>query len=204
MHPGQYTLINSADHRTVQNSVKELRYHADVLDALGLDATAKIQVHVGGVYGDKPASMRRFVQQYRILDPAIKRRLVIENDDRSYTVADCLSIASETGIPVLFDVFHHELNGTGTLDSDYLNRTWRTWQQGDGIPMVDYSSQKPGGVRVHHAETIDTEHFCNFLYRTRPQDFDIMLEIKDKDRSALKAVQVLEDDSRFFSERTSV
>jgi UV DNA damage endonuclease len=53
MHPGQYTLLNSPDGGILTRSIKELRYHTDVLDALELDASAKIQVHIGGVYGDK-------------------------------------------------------------------------------------------------------------------------------------------------------
>jgi UV DNA damage endonuclease len=53
MHPDQFTLINSPDRGIFNRSVRELRYHSDVLDLLGTDLTAKIQIHVGGAYGNK-------------------------------------------------------------------------------------------------------------------------------------------------------
>lgn len=47
VHPGQYTLLNAVKDDVVRASVAELAYHADLLDALGLDHTHKIQIHTG-------------------------------------------------------------------------------------------------------------------------------------------------------------
>ena len=110
MHPDQFTLINSPDERIFRRSEKELIYHAQVLDLMGLDASAKVQIHVGGMYGEKVKSMERFIERFETLAPAIRRRLVIENDDRCYTVDDCLLIHEKTGAPILLDVFHHSIN----------------------------------------------------------------------------------------------
>jgi UV DNA damage endonuclease len=201
MHPGQYTLLNSPDPGVLARSIKELRYHADVLDALDLDVSAKVQVHVGGVYGDKNESLRRFIQRYRDLDEVIKRRLVIENDDRNYTAHDCMRIYAETGVPILFDVFHHELNHSGSSSANALAEITKTWQEHDGIPMVDYSHYRSSGRKVSHAESIDISHFERFLAITRPYDVDIMLEIKNKEASALKAVEIARKDGRFIHAR---
>ena len=133
MHPGQYAVLNSQDNEILARSIKELEYHADVLDALGLDASAKIQLHVGGVYRDKRKSVQRFIDRYRNLNERIKQRLVIENDDRSYTADDCISIHGETGVPVLFDVFHHELNHSRSSITNVLADITKTWQAQDGI-----------------------------------------------------------------------
>ena len=202
MHPGQYTLLNSPDPGVLARSIKELRYHVDVLDALDLDVSAKVQLHVGGVYGDKHESLRRFMQRYRDLDEVIKRRLVIENDDRNYTIHDCMRIYAETGVPILFDVFHHELNHSGSSSANALAEITETWQEHDGIPMVDYSHHRSGGRKVSHAESIDSSHFAHFLATTEPYDVDIMLEIKDKEASALKAVEIARKDRRFIHART--
>ncbi len=203
MHPGQYTVLNSQDSEILARSIKELQYHADVLDALGLDASAKIQMHVGGVYGDKNRSIQRFIEQYRTLDESLKRRLVIENDDRSFAIEDCTRIYEEIGVPILFDAFHHELNHCGSSIAHALATATRTWRENDGIPMVDYSYHRGGGPKVSHTESIDSSHFERFLATTQPYDFDIMLEIKDKETSALKAVEIARKDRRFFHAQTT-
>jgi UV DNA damage endonuclease len=197
VHPDQFTLINSLSEEIFARSRNELQYHADLLDCLKLDYSAKIQIHVGGAYGDKAKSMETFINRYALLDETIKRRLVIENDERLYTADDCLSISRQTGIPVLFDVFHHKINHTPDSSADYFALTKETWsQQKDGVLMVDYSSQKPNGKVGQHAESIDEADFRCFLLDSRELDFDIMLEIKDKEVSALKALKILNDARR--------
>ena len=108
MHPDQFVLINSPNEKIVQNGIRELNYHCQVLDIMGLDAVAKVQIHVGGVYGDKQAAIDRFIKNYKKLPEWIRKRLVIENDDKSYSLKDCLAISEQVGIPILFDSFHHE------------------------------------------------------------------------------------------------
>jgi UV DNA damage endonuclease len=163
---------------------------------MGLDTTAKIQIHVGGVYGDKSAGMDRFVRRYDLLDTALRRRLVIENDERLYSVADCLDLHERTGVPVLFDAFHHSLNNNGERVSELLGQISAGWDDADGIPMVDYSSQEPGKRVGSHAEHIDEEDFAIFIGKTRGFDLDIMLEIKDKEASAARALAALQPDPR--------
>ncbi len=197
MHPDQFILINAKDQQIIQRSVQELDYHSRVLDLMGLDAAAKIQIHVGGVYGEKEKSIKRFIRNYLKLPKKIKKRLVIENDDRNYTLEDCLSIHSKTGVPVLFDIFHHRVNGDKKTALEAVRLAGKTWEKADGILMVDYSSQLPNGRMGAHAYSIETKDFFQFLRQTRPFDFDIMLEIKNKEKSALEAIAVAGRDSRF-------
>jgi len=190
MHPDQFTLVNSVDRDVLEKSITELIYHAQVLDLMELNTSSKIQIHVGGVYGDKEKSLARFVQRFHEIDGVIKKRLVIENDDRHYTIRDCVQINAETGIPVLFDAFHHEVNSTGETIKEAFELFVGTWKEKDGIPMVDYSSQQSNARKGKHAESINIKEFITFLEETKPYDFDIMLEIKDKEKSAIKALRV--------------
>jgi UV DNA damage endonuclease len=200
MHPDQFTLINSVKEDVFERSKKELKYHAELLDLLKLDASAKIQIHLGGVYGDKKKSMERFVKRYEIIDDAIRQQLVIENDDRLYDLSNCLQISRQTKIPVLLDVFHHKLNSEAQMGTEYFELAAKTWElKTDGVPMVDYSSPKPNGLPQQHSETIDLQNFGEFLKQTEPFDFDIMLEIKDKEKSAIQAIEYAIKDSRVQS-----
>jgi UV DNA damage endonuclease len=199
MHPDQFVLLNAPDKGVLQRSIDDLGYQVQVLDLMGLDRSAKVQVHVGGVYGDKPAAIDRFVKQYDLLDTTIRDRLVIENDERLYTLSDCLAIHELTGIPVIADTFHHSLYNTGEQFTALLDPVRKTWKAHDGIPMIDYSSQEPGKRVGAHALHIVAEDFRQFLRETRPADFDIMLEIKDKEKSALAALGIARDDPRLVT-----
>ena len=199
MHPDQFVLLNAMDEGVLRRSIADLVYQVHVLDLMGLDDSAKVQVHVGGVYGNKPASIDRFVERYELLDPSIRNRLVIENDERLYTASDCLAISERTGIPVIMDSFHHSLLNNGERFADLLRTVRQTWKPDDGIPMVDYSSQEPHKRAGAHAEHIVADNFRTFLAETGPADFDIMLEIKDKEISALEALRIAKGDPRLVT-----
>ena len=196
LHPDQFTLINSRDPLIHKRSVRELEYHAEILDLMHLPLSAKIQIHVGGVYNDKQKSIERFINRFKKLARSIRRRLVIENDGRSYSLKDCLHIHRTLRIPVVFDVLHHQLKNNGETIEKALALSSKTWRVPDGLPLIDYSSQQPDTVVGKHAETIDIKHFNNFLAQTKKYDFDIMLEIKDKERSVLKAIKASNTDQR--------
>jgi UV DNA damage endonuclease len=189
MHPDQFVLINSKDKRIVNNSIRELEYHCKVLDLMKLDRTAKVQIHVGGVYGEKEESIDRFIKNYNSLPDMIKKRLVIENDDKNFSLKDCLIIHEKTKIPILFDSFHHECLNNGEEVKDALKESIETWKENDGIAMTDYSNQEEGERKGVHAKHIYLEKFRKYLQETKEFNFDIMLEIKDKEKSALEAIK---------------
>ena len=191
MHPDQFILLNSPRQEVVKRSVAELAYHCKLLDSMGLDSTAKVQIHPGGVYGNKKTAIERLVKTCKKLDGSIRKRLVAENDDRLYSLEDCLEIHDRTGMPLLFDSFHHELLNNGESRKDAISLAHKTWKKKDGPLMVDYSSQEKGHRKGRHAESIGMAHFRRFIKDTEEFDFDLMFEIKDKEKSALKALVLL-------------
>ena len=193
MHPDQFVIINALKEDVVERSVVELEYHCTVLDKMALDSTAKIQIHVGGVYGDKRSAMDRFIERYSSLSKSLTSRLVIENDDRSYSLKDCLSVHERINIPIIFDAFHHQCLNNGETLRQGLQLSASTWQESDGIPMVDYSSQQRGQRPGSHAKTLNITMFKKFLRDTKGLDFDLMLEIKDKETSAMKALKIMRE-----------
>jgi UV DNA damage endonuclease len=191
MHPDQFILLNAKQKNIVSKSIAELKYQCELLDALQLDTTAKVQIHVGGVYGDKPESTKRFIDVYKKISPSIKRRLVIENDDFRFSLADCLDIYQKTNIPVVFDSFHHECLNNGETFLQAITAANKTWKKSDGLLMIDYSSQHPDKRKGSHIEHINMAHFKKFIIATKSVDFDLMCEIKDKEKSAIKVAKML-------------
>ena len=158
---------------------------------MNLKKSAKIQVHVGGVYGNRKEAIDRFIKKYKRLGLQLRSRLVIENDHNLYSLRDCMYISRSTGVPVLFDVFHHQCYNNGEASRDAIIAAGKTWRKRDGVLMVDFSTQKKGARKGTHAESLDTRAFTKFINETEGLDFDLMLEIKDKEKSAVAAAAKL-------------
>ncbi len=196
MHPGQYTIINSPKEDVVSNSFTELMGNAWILDKLKLDNTAKIQIHVGGVYEDKDEAKNRFMSNFEKLPNNVKKRLVIENDDRLFDLRDCLDISNQIEIPIVFDVFHHSLKNNNESIIEVLGILEDFWSIEDGNPMIDWSHQEPSARIGRHTNTIDLNLFKAFISDIRVNNPDIILEIRDKEKSALKAIRYLQEIGR--------
>lgn len=188
MHPGQYTVINSPKSDVVKRAFLDLEYHTKVLDALNTNQEHKIVLHIGGVYEDKKKAAARFIFAYHQLSPAIKKRLIIENDDRLYTINDVLYISSQTGAPVVYDNLHHQVNHQTDEKTDayWIEQVYKTWSKKDGIPKVHYSQQREGSRLGAHTRTIYIKKFMKYFETIKHLDVDIMLEVKDKNLSAIK------------------
>ncbi|RFP66951.1 UV DNA damage repair endonuclease UvsE [Hymenobacter lapidiphilus] len=187
-HPDQFVVLNSPDAGIVERSVQELIYQGSMLDLMGLDSTHKLQIHVGGLYNDRELAIDRFIATHQRLPEAVRARLVIENDDRLFSLQDCLRVHAAVGIPVLFDNFHHECLNHGEPMAEALRLAAATWHPTrDGVMMMDYSSQAPGERKGKHTPTLEDDLFAGFLRDLGELDVDIMLEIKDKEASAHRA-----------------
>lgn len=189
MHPGQYTVLNSPKIDVVERAIDDLSYHCRFLDALKLGANSKIVLHIGGVYGNKTAAVQRFISVYQQLAPNIKSRLVIENDDRQYNIADVFEIGKSQGIPVVFDNLHHQINPCEKkTQQEWLQAVSATWGKEDGPQKIHYSQQEKGKRPGSHSATINPEIFLQFYSKLQVPLPDIMLEVKDKNLSAVKCI----------------
>lgn len=194
MHPGQYTVLNSLKGDVVERAVDDLIYHNKFLDSLGVDKKNKIILHVGGVYGDKKSAINRFKVNYEKLPDNIKDRLVIENDDKSYNIGDVLEIGESLNIPIVYDNLHNEvLSFDNSKKDDYwIGKTSKTWNKSDGTQKIHYSQQNIEKRAGSHSETINLGMFKEFVDNIN-FDIDIMLEVKDKNLSVIKANNYLRD-----------
>ncbi|WP_027398568.1 UV DNA damage repair endonuclease UvsE [Anaerovorax odorimutans] len=196
MHPGQYTVINSPNEKVIRQSIKELEYHCKVLDSMKLNSEHKLILHIGGIYGDKKEATKRFIKNYNALSINIKKRLVIENDEKLYNIEDALKIGKEINCPVIFDNLHHEINKPQTYNSIqyWIDECNNTWGKKDGNQKIHYSQQNKTKKTGSHSSTIALESFLDFTQNISLNNLDIMLEVKDKNLSAIKCINALRDD----------
>ena len=187
-HPGQYTVLNSPDEDVVARAILDLAYHAKMLECLGVDNQHKIVLHVGGIYGDKKEALQRFEQNFRRLPEAVRNRLIIENDDRLYNIEEVLELAHRLQIPAVYDNLHHAINPppSGGTDLYWIAEAKKTWKAADGNQKIHYSQQAPGKRPGAHTDTIDLKTFLTFYEQLEDKQIDIMLEVKDKNLSAIK------------------
>jgi UV DNA damage endonuclease len=186
MHPGQYTVLNTPDELIFANSLRDLEYHASIFELMHLNFDCKIILHGGGAYGDKEKAMKVLKKRIRELPTHIRKRLVMENDERVFTAEDILSVCKCTKLPGVFDIFHHQvLPSLPKLTSREIlmlfTETWYGKRQ-----KIHYSEQAPGKNKGAHSETINVTEFGKFYSTIKDLELDIMLEVKDKQVSLLK------------------
>lgn len=191
-HPGQYTVLSSPHPHVVAAAVAELEYHARLLVAMGLDESHKIVLHVGSGAAERREATARFADGFMRLDEAAQARLVVENDER-WPVADVLPLARSLGIPLVFDVFHHELAPSLERLSvrEVVLLAAETWRAPDGRQEVHFATQAPGKRPGAHAETLDVEAFLAFFGAVGDLPLDCVLEVKDKEQSVLQAKELI-------------
>jgi UV DNA damage endonuclease len=190
MHPGQFTVLSSSRPPVVDAAVAELEYHDRLLSALGLAASHKIVLHAGSGAGDARASAR-FAAGLSQLSTSARARIVLENDER-WPLDRVLAVAGPLELPVVFDAFHHSLAPSLRLDvREAVLLAGETWAPVDGRQEVHFSTQEPGKRAGAHAEAIDLVAFEVFVAEVGDLPLDCVLEVKDKERSVLRAQTLL-------------
>jgi UV DNA damage endonuclease len=178
MHPGQFVNPASPSRDVVERSLAELRYSATVLQLLNADDGVLV-LHLGGVYGDRNAAMRRFVRALKG-EKDILKFLALENDERFWTVRDVLQVAERLGVPVIVDTLHHALNPDGWSLRKALDEALPTW--GDRRPKVHLSSQDPTKRLGAHAFSVHPDDFRQLMEALDGRDADVMVEAKGKEQ----------------------
>ena len=192
MHPGPYNCLASPTQKVVEKTIRELNFHSEQFNMMGYDPSPynKINIHVGGAYGDKKGTLNAFCHNFNLLNEDTKKRLVIENDDspNEYSVNDLYwGIYKQIGIPITFDYFHHKFN-TGTLtEEEALRMAATTWPK--GIAQCCHYSESRRKEKLD--ESIRPQAHSDLIYekiQTYGLEPDIVIEAKLKEQSIFKRV----------------
>jgi UV DNA damage repair endonuclease len=157
-HPGQFCVLASEHPGIVERSIAEFEYHADMARWMGYGRSFqdfKINVHISGKRG--PAGFR---ETYSKLSPEARNCITIENEENSWGLNDCLTIADI--VPIVLDVHHNWIREGEYIqpNSDSVKRVVDSWR---GVrPALHYSVSR---------EDILVDH-CNQSF----PDYKVLLE----------------------------
>ncbi|KAJ3077563.1 hypothetical protein HK102_005141, partial [Quaeritorhiza haematococci] len=189
MHPGQYTQLASPHPHVLLNSLLDLHAHASLLDAMSRPPDSVIVIHMGGVFGDKQETMRMFERNWRKYVPeGVKRRVVLENDDRGYCVEDLLPLCKRLSIPLVLDWHHETCNPSPHPLSHYLPRITHIFNSRHITPKQHISSPRnphpdaPQQDKRAHAEFIAEGEVPAGI----EDGVDVMVEAKGKEMAVLR------------------
>ena len=191
-HPGQYNVIGTPNPDMFQKTILDLDYQATVLDLMGLDNNSVMVVHGGGVYGNKKETIERWKKQYNLLPEHIKKRLVLENCEKCFSIIDCIEISKSINIPIVFDTHHFECykllhpDEKFELPHKYIPDMLKSWTQKNIKPKFHVSEQGSGKIG-HHSDFIETIPIylleIPIKYNIK---IDIMIEAKMKEQAIFR------------------
>jgi UV DNA damage endonuclease len=186
-HPGPFNVLASPKDDVVRRSLKDLNQHSEIFDLMGLQPSVynKINIHVGGSYGDKKSALKRFCQRYAQLNLSTKKRLTVENDDKAsqYSASDLFNgVYKNVGVPIVFD-FHHYTFCTGSMsECEALELALSTWPE-NVRPVCHYSESKS----IHeNNDKIKLQAHSDFVFNKincYDHNFDVVIEAKAKEQA---------------------
>jgi UV DNA damage endonuclease len=192
-HPDHFTVLSTPKPDVLKNSIADLERHVEMLDTMGLGEEAKCNIHVGGSYGDKETAGQRFITNFLALSEAVRHRITLENDDKTFTALETLEIAERVGVPMVLDVHHHQVNNNEEEAHELWPRIIRTWEAGpkELPPKIHVSSPKSDKDPRSHADYVEVEPLFQFLKAIAPVTprLDIMIEAKMKDAALFRLAE---------------
>ena len=188
-HPGHFNALGSPNPVVVEKTIKELNAHSDIMDTMNLSPTVynKINIHIGGAYGDKQATLKRWIDNYYKLNHNTQARLTVENDDKAsmYSVKDLYEgIYKKIGVPIVFDYFHHKFCTGDLTEEKALKLAASTWPK-DIVPLTHYSESRR---KEKLDESIKAQAHSDLIkdtIQTYGLDIDVVVEAKHKELAVL-------------------
>jgi UV DNA damage endonuclease len=206
-HPDQFNVINSVDPKVVENTMRNLYFHVNLFEDMDYPL-GKMVLHVGSAAGGKEAALERFKTNFKHYPKEITSKLILENDDKTFTARETLELCQALNTPMVLDIHHHICNNAEDDDiSELLPDILNTWNGQDLPPKLHVSSPKDHPTDRKHADLIDANQFIEFIEvcKTVDRDIDIMIEAKNKDLALfdlVKSIKKLRKDWKWIDSST--
>ena len=194
IQPNEFNVINSSKEEVLKNTEINLLHHLHIFEDLNYPL-GKMVMHIGTKEGGKETALDRFVKNYNNYPLELKSKFVFQNDDKTFTTKEVLTLCQEIKAPMVLDVQHHNCNSGGDELEPMLSDIFSTWKDEPLPPKLHFSSPKDTEKDRKHADYINAEDFACFIEKCIPLgfDLDIMLESKQKDLALYKLVQDIKE-----------
>lgn len=206
MHPNQFCVLASENPLTVENSIREFEYHADMIRYMGYGLTFqdfKCNVHISGRLG-----VDKMIESINRLSETAKNTITIENEEKVYGLNDCLKLAPYC--PIVLDIHHFWINSEYYIELndpriELIQESWR------GVkPTMHYSQSREELLNLGYSENekLDIKQMlldgkvnkkdlcahsdrmwnipCNLYAKSFLDYFDIMFEVKHKNLAVIE------------------
>lgn len=186
-HPDEFNVINSINPKVVENTKINLVRQAEWFEDFKYDL-GKMVIHVGGATNGKEAGLERFITNFDNFPTDVKSKIIIENDDKTYTAQETLNLCNELNLPMVLDFHHHNCNNNNENIYELIPKIFLTWKNEKLPPKIHFSSPRDHEKDRKHSDFINATDFVDFLenIKTFDTDIDIMLECKEKDLALFK------------------
>lgn len=191
-HPDEFCLLTSEKISVTLNSIEILKFHLSIFKLLGING--KCVLHIGSSKPTKEEALDRFKINYNKLPEELKSLIILENDDKTYTVTDTLTLCEELNIPMVLDYHHFICNHEKNERIDkLLPRIIKTWENTNLNPKMHFSCSLNSKQKRNHSTYLNYNSFIKFLKLLKPlnTDIDVMLEAKGKDEALFRLVRQL-------------
>lgn len=198
-HPDHFVLLNSTKKEVFIQSLKTLAVHRQLLQGMNVDPTHRCVLHIGGGYGNKEKALEQFIENWGHVDKTIQPLIMLENDDKIFTVQDTLYLCEKLGIPMVLDLHHHYANYGQLHWEEVWDRIVQTWHVSFLPVKIHISSPRSETQFRAHADYIDPKPFCDFLERIKGtvDQVDVMIEAKRKDEALFQLIRDLKQLNQF-------
>lgn len=149
-HPDQFNVLASYNPDVVDRSIKELNHQAYMLDLMGLpqDYSAPMCLHLNLSFDsgkeDIYQYINRFGSSFNNCDEGVRRRLVLENEDKGFWNCSNLYKYFRPFLPLVFDNLHDAVNPSDFCHFKLFKNTWRNY-----TPIMHWSEGLPDKPRSH-------------------------------------------------------
>ncbi|MBM7095891.1 UV DNA damage repair endonuclease UvsE [Bacillus sp. H-16] len=186
-HPDHYTVLNTTDDDVFKRSLQVLMYHYRLLKGMNQAPRHRCVLHIGGKKQGVEKGLETFIERFQDIPVTLSEMLILENDDTNYTVEHALYLGEKLGVPFVFDLHHHDVNG-GTPVETFWDRVAGTWDGSDLPVKIHISSPREHPMDKSHADYIDVNRIWSFLQEINGSVdvLDVMIEAKKKDEALFR------------------